>query len=80
MDRTLRAALLAGLIGLVGIGGIAAFLGVPATTAVVSGLVAGVLFGGLILLAARRADSMAPPAPSDGGGQATRQPDPNDRG
>ncbi len=62
MDRTIRAALVAGLIGLVGIGGIAAFLGVPATTAAISGLVAGVLFGGLILLAARRADSMAPPA------------------
>lgn len=61
MDRTLRAALLAALIGLVGIGGMAAFLGVPTTTALVSGLVAGVLFGGLILLAARRADSMAPP-------------------
>lgn len=65
MDRTTRAAVVAGLIGLVGIGGIAAFLGVPATTAAISGLVAGALFGGLILLAARRADSLAPPARAD---------------
>lgn len=66
MDRTIRAALMAGLIGLVGIGGIAAFLGVNATTSLISGLVAGGLFATLILLAARRADSMAPPSdPTD---------------
>ncbi len=61
MDRTLRAALLAALIGLVVVGGTAAFLGIPTGTAIVSGLVAAVLFGGLILLAARRADDLAPP-------------------
>jgi heme A synthase len=64
VDRTLRAALVAALIGLVGVGGVAAFLGVPATAALVSGLVAAVLFGGLLLLAARRADTMAPPGAS----------------
>lgn len=62
MDRTLRAALVAALIGLVAVGGIAAFLGIPATTAVVSGIVAAVLFGGLILLAARRSEHLEPPA------------------
>lgn len=73
MDRTLRAAFVAALIGLVGIGGIAAFLGVPATTAIISGVVAGVLFGVLILLAARRADTMAPPAGPDPDGSTNRE-------
>lgn len=72
MDRTIRAALMAGLIGLVGIGGIAAFLGVEVTTSLISGLVAGGLFAALILLAARRADSMAPPS------DPTDPPDPPD--
>lgn len=54
MDRTLRAALVAFLIGIVVVGGMAAFLGVPAVPSLVSGLVAGVLFGGLILAASRR--------------------------
>lgn len=57
MDRTLRAALTAFAIGLVAVGGIAAFLGVPAVPSVVSGLVAGVLFGGLILAASRRSQA-----------------------
>ena len=63
MDRTLRAALLAGLIGFVAVAGLGAFL-VPgaAVAAVVAGLVAGVLAAVLILAAARRADSFeAPP-------------------
>jgi len=54
MDRTLRAALTALLIGLVAVGGIALFLGVPAIPSLVSGVVAGVLFAGLILAASRR--------------------------
>ena len=54
MDRTLRAALTAFVIGLVAVGGIAAFLGVPGVPSLVSGLVAGALFAGLILAAARR--------------------------
>ncbi len=57
MERTLRAALVAVLIGLVAVGGIAAFLGVPAGASLVSGLVAGVLFGGLILAASRRSQT-----------------------
>ncbi len=56
MDRTLRAAVVAALIGLVVVGGMAWFLGLPVTTAVVAGLVAGAVFGGLLLAAARRAD------------------------
>ena len=54
MDRTVRAALVAFLIGLVAVGGIAAFLGVTVVPALVAGVVAGVLFGGLILAASRR--------------------------
>lgn len=57
MDRTLRAALAAFVIGLVAVGGIAAFLGVPAVPSLVSGLVAGALFGGLIVAAARRSQT-----------------------
>lgn len=56
MDRTLRAALLAALIGLLGVGGMAAFLGLPAGTSVVGGVVSAVLFGGIVLAAARRAE------------------------
>lgn len=56
MDRTLRAAVVAALIGLVIVGGMAWFLGLPVTTAVLAGVVAGALFGGLILAAAHRAD------------------------
>lgn len=54
MDRTLRAALTAFAIGLVIVAGTAVFLGVDLVASVVAGLVAGVLFGGLILAAARR--------------------------
>lgn len=54
MDRTARAALVAFVIGLVAVGGIAWFLGVPGGSAAVAGAVAGVLFGGLIVAAARR--------------------------
>lgn len=65
MDRTLRAALVAALIGLVVVGGMAWFLGLPTGTALVSGLVAAVLFGGLIILAARRAEDLSPPSADD---------------
>lgn len=77
MDRTVRAALVAALIGVAGIGGIAWFLGVPSGSALVAGLVAGAAFGGLILLAARRADSLAPPqdpgAPPPGADEGARR-------
>ena len=65
MDRTLRAALTAFLIGVVAVGGIAVFLGVPAVPALVSGLVAGVLFGGLILAASRRSQQFHDDRPDD---------------
>jgi uncharacterized transporter YbjL len=67
MDRTLRAALTAFLIGLVAVGGIAVFLGVPAGASLVAGLVAGVLFGGLILAAARRSQAFDDQRPPDAG-------------
>lgn len=57
MDQTRRAALVALLIGVVAVGGIAVFLGVPTLPSLVAGIVAGVLFGGLILAAARRSAS-----------------------
>lgn len=57
MDRTMRAALTAFLIGLVAVGGIALFLGIQPVPSLVAGLVAGVLFGGLILAASRRSQS-----------------------
>lgn len=64
MDRTLRAALVAALFGLVVVGGMAWFLGLTTSTALGSGVVAAVLFGGLILLVARRADGFdARPGP-----------------
>ena len=67
MDRTMRAALTAFLIGLVVVGGVGAFLGVDAVPAVVAGLVAGVLFGGLILAAARRSQGFHDDDPGGAG-------------
>lgn len=57
MDRTLRAALTAALIGLVFVGGIGLFLGVPVASSLAAGAVSGALFAGLILAAARRSAS-----------------------
>lgn len=71
MDRTLRAALVAALIGLVLVGGMAWFLGLATSTALVSGIVAAALFAALILLAARRADDLG-----GGGGGGGGTPDP----
>ena len=71
MDRTLRAALVALLIGVLAVGGIAVFLGVPPVPSLVAGLVAGVLFGGLILAAARRSASFHDD-PDRGGNDPTR--------
>ena len=65
MDRTLRAALAAFAIGLVAVGGIAAFLGVPVVPSLVAGVVAGLLFGGLILAASRRSRSFHDDRPDD---------------
>jgi hypothetical protein len=57
MDRTIRAALLAGVIALVSVGGLGVFLGFDATGSIVTGVVLGVLAALLIWAAARRADS-----------------------
>jgi len=62
VDRTLRAAATAALFGLVVVGGMAWFLGLPVSTALVSGIVAAVVLGGLIVLAARRANDLEGPA------------------
>ena len=58
-------------IGVLAVGGIAVFLGVPPVPSLVAGLVAGVLFGGLILAAARRSASFHDD-PDRGGNDPTR--------
>lgn len=62
MDRTLRAAATAALFGLVVVGGSAWFLGMPTGTALVAGVVAAAVLGGLIVAAARRAATFDPPS------------------
>jgi hypothetical protein len=63
-DRTLRAALVADLIGFSSVAGIALFLGVPLLPAVITGAIAGTLFFFLIWAAGKRSatfhDSAAP--------------------
>lgn len=61
MDRTLRAALMALLIGVVVIGGTGVFLGVDPGPSLVAGVVTGVLVGGLVMAAARRSASFDDP-------------------
>jgi hypothetical protein len=80
VDRTLRAALLAGLIG----GGSIAFFGFflgftenGATGVVVTSLVVGLLGALLILAASRRADTFERP---DGTSSPSDASDPTDRG
>lgn len=68
MDRTVRAALTAAVIGLVAVGGMAWFLGVPPAASLVAGIIAGVAFAALILAAARRSASFDDP-PGGGGGE-----------
>lgn len=63
MDRTVRAALTAAVIGLVAVGGIAWFLGVPPVASLVAGGIAGVAFAALILAAARRSAAFDDPPP-----------------
>jgi hypothetical protein len=67
-DRTLRAALVADLIGFASVAGIALFLGVPLLPAIVAGAIAGTLFFFLIWAAGKRSATFhdpAPPAPSE---------------
>lgn len=64
MDRTVRAALLAGLLGFVTVAGLGVFLGFPTTGSVISGLVTGLLAGGLLLGAGRRAETFHPTDPT----------------
>ncbi len=61
MDRTLRAALMAVVIGIVVIGGTGVFLGVDPMPSLIAGVVTGVLVGGLVLAAARRSASFDDP-------------------
>lgn len=69
MDRTLRAALVAAVIGFATVAGLGVLLGFPAVPSVVAGLVTAALFGGLLLAADRRAGSMTPDDPGTGPGQ-----------
>lgn len=61
MNRTIRAAVVALLIGVVLVGGVTWFMGFPVANSLVVGLVAGLLFAGLLLAADRRSASMAHP-------------------
>ncbi len=66
MTRTMRAVLLAGLIGFVTVAGLGVLLVPGAVVAsVIAGLVAGLLGAGLLLGASRRADSFQAPSPHD---------------
>ncbi len=64
MDRTLRAALLATVIVGGGIAALGTFLGFPAGGAVTVGVIAGVLSGGLLAAAGRRAETFHPTDPN----------------
>ncbi len=63
MDRTLRAALLAGLLGFVTVAGLGVFLGFPTRGSLLSGAVVAVLAAGLLLGAGRRAETFHPTDP-----------------
>jgi len=66
-DRTLRAALVADLIGFVSVAGIALFLGVPLVPAIIAGAIAGTLFFLLIWAAGKRSATFHEPvAPASG--------------
>lgn len=60
MDRTLRAALLATVIVGGGVAALGTFLGFPTGGAVTVGVIAGVLSGGLLAAAGRRAETFHP--------------------
>lgn len=67
MDRTLRAVLLAVVIGFASVAGIGLFLGFGTGGSLTSGVVVGVLSGALLWGVSRRADSFhpMPDAPPD---------------
>lgn len=60
MDRTLRATLLAAVIGFATVAGLGVFLGFDRAGSLVAGAVTGVLAGALLWGASRRADSFHP--------------------
>jgi hypothetical protein len=64
MDRTLRAAVAAGLLGFVTVAGLGVFLGFPTRGSVITGLVVAVLAGGLLLGVGRRAETFHPTDPT----------------
>lgn len=71
MDRTLRAALLAGFIAFAVIAGLGIFLGFESGASVIAGVIAGALGSLLLVGAARRADRFhgpgGPPPPVEPG-------------
>lgn len=54
MDRTLRAALVAALVGFAAVAGFGWMLGFPGGSSLIAGAVVGALFAGIVLAAARR--------------------------
>jgi hypothetical protein len=75
MDRTLRAAVAAALLGFATVAGLGVFLGFPTTGSLVSGVVTGVLAGVLLLGAGRRAETFHPTDPT---AHLADHPDPSD--
>ncbi len=63
MDRTLRAALVAGAIAFASVAGFGLLLGFPTAGTLITAVVLTVLAAGLILAAARRAETFESPTP-----------------
>jgi hypothetical protein len=61
MNRTLRAAVVAALVGFAAVAGFGWMLGFPVGSSVVAGVVAAVLFAGIVLAAARRSGNFHDP-------------------
>ncbi len=66
--RTLRAAVVADLLGFVLVGGFGWFLGFPLVPSLIAGAVAGSLFLALVLLVAKRSGTLEDEVPPRGGG------------
>lgn len=64
MDRTMRAALLAALLGFATVAGLGVFLGFPTGGSLVAGAVAALVGGALLLGAGRRAETFHPTDPT----------------
>lgn len=64
--RTLRAVIVAALVTLTAVAGVAVFLGFPLSGSVIAGVVSGILAGGLLWGASRRAATFHDPVDEGG--------------